>query len=124
MNLFNVANHLLNLTQTECESENSATSTEEIFLAEWLFEVPKSFKGSYFCELYNYDSLDFDNECDEMTEDEESDNDKVDYDENEHSDIKDHFTLEEMENIIECVDEHPNTKSATISSRFKKVKYM
>jgi len=101
MNLLNVAKHLLHLAQTECGSGNSATTTDEIFLAERLFEVLKSFKGSYFSELYTYDTLDFDDECDEMTNEEESDDDNDDYDENEPSDIENHFTLEEMENIIE-----------------------
>ncbi|CAF4898172.1 unnamed protein product [Rotaria sp. Silwood1] len=124
MNLLNVAKHLLHLAQTECGSENSATTSDEIFLAERLFEVLKSFKDSYFSELYTYDSLDFDDEWDEMTNEEESDDDNDDYDENQHSDIENRFTLEEMENIIEWVDQHPNAKIATISNRFKKVKYM
>ncbi|CAF1545629.1 unnamed protein product [Rotaria sp. Silwood1] len=120
MNLLNVAKHLLHLAQTECGSENSATTSDEIFLAERLFEVLKSFKDSYFSELYTYDSLDFDDEWDEMTNEEESDDDNDDYDENQHSDIENRFTLEEMENIIEWVDQHPNAKIATISNRFKK----
>jgi len=124
MNLLNVVKHLHHLVQTECESENSATINDEIFLAERLFDILKSLKGSYFSELYTYDNLDFDDECDEMTTEEEADDDNDDYDENEHSDVENHFTLEEMENIVEWVDQHPHAKIATISNRFKKVKYM
>jgi len=124
MNLVNIAKHLLYLAQTEFGSGNSAITTDEIVIAQRLFEVLKSFKDSYFNELYTYDTLEFDDEYDEMSDEEESDNDTNDYNENEHSDIKNLFTLEEMENIIEWVDEHPNAGIATISHRFKKVKYM
>ncbi len=65
MNLWNVAKHFLHLTQTECGSENSATSIEEIFLAEWLLGFLQSFKSNYFNALYTYDSLDFDDEYDD-----------------------------------------------------------
>jgi hypothetical protein len=40
------------LPHTEYGFENSATTTDEIFAAEQLFEVLKSFKDSYFSELY------------------------------------------------------------------------
>ncbi|CAF1273376.1 unnamed protein product [Rotaria sordida] len=120
MNLLNVAKHLLHLAQTEYGFEKSATTNDEFFLAERLYEILKSIKDSHFSELYTYDCLDFDDECDEMTTEEESDDDNDDYDENEDSDIQTHFTLEEMENIIEWVDQHPNAKIATISNRFKK----
>ncbi|CAF2914143.1 unnamed protein product [Rotaria sp. Silwood2] len=45
-----------------------------------------------------------------------------DYVENDGFDLKNRFTLEEMENIIELVDQHPNVRFATVSNRFKKIK--
>ena len=123
MNLLNIAKHLLYLAETEYTSENSATTADEIFAAERLFEILKSFKDSYFNELYSYDTLEFEDEFDEMTD--EEDGDEIDdYNENEYSDLKSSFTLEEMEKIIEWVDQHPNAGFATISCRFRKVKYM
>ncbi|CAF1224691.1 unnamed protein product [Rotaria sordida] len=134
MNLLNIAKHLLHLTQTEYGSENSATTTDEIFVAERLFQVLKSFTDSYFSELYTYDTLEFEDEYDEMADAEESNDDMTneedtddemdDYDETDHSDLKNRFTLEEMENIIEWVDEHPNARFVTISNRFRKIKSM
>ncbi|CAF3921063.1 unnamed protein product [Rotaria sp. Silwood1] len=124
MNLLNIVKHLLYLTQTEFGSENSSTTADEILTAERLFEVLKSINVSYFTELYTYDTLDLDNEYDELTNEEQSNDDINDYNENEHSDINDHFTLEEMEKIVEWVDQHPNAGLETISHRFKKVKYM
>lgn len=123
MNLLNIAKHLLYLAETEYTSENSATTADEIFAAERLFEILKPFKDSYFNELYSYDTLEFEDEFDEMTD--EEDGDEIDdYNENEYSDLKSSFTLEEMEKIIEWVDQHPNAGFATISCRFRKVKYM
>ncbi|CAF0978368.1 unnamed protein product [Rotaria sp. Silwood1] len=111
MNLLNITKYLLDLTQTKFESENSSTTTDEIFAAERLFEVVKSFKDSNFNELCTYDAVEFEDEYDEMTDEEESNeemtdeggsNDEMDnYDENYHSDLKNHFPLEEMQNIIE-----------------------
>ncbi|CAF4899008.1 unnamed protein product, partial [Rotaria sp. Silwood1] len=120
MNLLNIVKHLLYLTQTEFGSENSSTTADEILTAERLFEVLKSINVSYFTELYTYDTLDLDNEYDELTNEEQSNDDINDYNENEHSDINDHFTLEEMEKIVEWVDQHPNAGLETISHRFKK----
>jgi hypothetical protein len=74
--------------------------------------------------MYTYDTLEFNNEYDEMIDEEENYDDVDDYNETEQSDIKNRFTLEEMENILEWVDQHPNAELATISHRFKKVKYM
>jgi hypothetical protein len=88
MNLLNIDKHLLHLTQNEYGSENFATTTNEIFAAERLFEVLKSFKDSYFGELYTYDTLEFDDEYEEMTDADESDDKIDDYNENEHSAIK------------------------------------
>jgi len=123
MNLLNIAKHLLHLAQAEYGFENSTTSTGEILAAEQLFEVLKSFKDSHFSELYTYDTLEFEDEYDEMTDEEEKD-ENDDYDENGHFNLKNRFTLEEMENIIEWVDEHPNARFATISNRFKNIKSM
>ncbi|CAF3310185.1 unnamed protein product [Rotaria sp. Silwood2] len=139
MNLLNIAKHLLYLAETEYTPENSATTTDEVLAAERLFEVLKSFKDSYFNEMYSYDTLEFEEEFDEiadedknddevadeesddeMTGDEENDNEFDDYNEKEHSYIRNRFTLEEMENIIEWVDQHSNARFSTISHRFKK----
>ena len=124
MKLSNIAKHLLHLAQTEYGLENSATTTDEIFAAEQLFEVLQSFKDIDFSELYTYDTLEFEDEYDEMT-DEEGNNDEIhDYDENSHFNLQNRFTLEEMENIIEWVDQHPNTRFATICNGFRKIKSM
>ncbi|CAF3039712.1 unnamed protein product [Rotaria sp. Silwood2] len=101
MNLLNIAKHLLYLAQTEYGSENSATTTDEFFAAKRLFEVLKSFKDSYFSELYIYDTPELHDEYDEMTNEEENDDGIDDYNENEYSDKENRFILEEMENIIE-----------------------
>ncbi|CAF1322642.1 unnamed protein product [Rotaria sordida] len=61
---------------------------------------------------------------DDITNEEDTDDEMDDYDETDHSDLKNRFTLEETENIIECVDEHPNARFATISNRFRKIKSM
>ncbi|CAF4842507.1 unnamed protein product, partial [Rotaria sp. Silwood2] len=91
MNLSKIAKHLQYLTKNEYGYENSATTTDEIFAAERLFEVLKSFKSSYFNELNTYDTLEFDDEYDEMTDDEENDDEIDDCNENVHSDIKNRF---------------------------------
>jgi hypothetical protein len=118
MNLINITEYLLYLVKAECGSGNSETTTDEVFLAKRLFEILKSFKDNYFNEMFTYETLEFDDEYDEMTNEEDSDDDADDYDENEHFDIQNQFTLEEMENIVEWVDQHPNAKIATISNRF------
>ncbi|CAF1424230.1 unnamed protein product [Rotaria sp. Silwood1] len=142
MNLLKIAKHLY-LAETEYTSGNSATTADEVVAAERLFEVLKSFKDSYFNEMYSYDTLEFKDEFDEtadedenddemadeesddeMTDDEENHNELDDYNEKEHSYIRNRFTLEEMENIIEWVDQHPNARFSTISHRFKKIKSM
>ncbi|CAF1538898.1 unnamed protein product, partial [Rotaria sp. Silwood1] len=51
MNLLNIVKHILHLTENEYDSENSPTTTDEIFAAERLFEVLKSINVSYFTEL-------------------------------------------------------------------------
>ncbi len=70
MNLLNIAKHLLYFAQTQHMPENAATTTDAIFASERLFEVLKLLKDSYFSELYTYDTLEFDDEYDEMTDDE------------------------------------------------------
>ncbi|CAF4343610.1 unnamed protein product, partial [Rotaria sordida] len=119
MNLLNIVKHLLDLAQTGFGYGNSAMTTDEIFIAERLFEVLKSFKDSYFSELYSYDSLEFEDEYDETAEEEveeedsndetteeedssgettdeaKSDDEMDDHNENEHSDLRNRFTLDE-----------------------------
>ncbi|CAF1132486.1 unnamed protein product [Rotaria sordida] len=133
MNLVNIAKHLLHLTQLEFCSEDSPTSADEIFASQQLFEILKTFKDGYFHELYPYQSLNFHDEYDESTEEEDSadgeestdeEQNTGDFDENESLEIQTNFTLEEVEKIVEWVDEHPNYKFASIKNRFRKVKYM
>jgi len=145
MNLVNIAKHLLHLTQMEFHFENSTTSEDEVLASQQLFEILRTFKDSYFNELHTYESLDFHDEYDEMTdegdsaEEEESINEEEstdeqestdeeqnidDYDESQYLDIQNNFTLEEMEDIVQWVDQHPNYKIASIKNRFRKVKDM
>ncbi|CAF3793990.1 unnamed protein product [Rotaria sp. Silwood1] len=126
MNLVNNAKHL-HLTQLEFCSEDSPTSADETFASQQLFEILKTFEDGYFHELYTYQSLDFHDEYDETTDEEELADEEQnigDYDENESLEIQTNFTLEEMEKIVEWADEHPNYKFASIKNRFRKVKYM
>ena len=133
MNLLNIAKHLVFITEKSFPHETSQTSANEIAAAEQLFEVLKSFKDSHFSELDAYQTLDFHDEYDEISEEENSADeenlDKSDDDENDGDDENQHanminnqFTLEEMENIIEWVDQHPNYNFTTIKHRFRKVK--
>ncbi|CAF4985357.1 unnamed protein product, partial [Rotaria magnacalcarata] len=69
MNLVNIAKHLLYLTQTEFHFQNSTTSEDEVLTSQHLFEILKTFKDSYFNELHTYESLDFQDEYDEMKDD-------------------------------------------------------
>jgi hypothetical protein len=139
MNLVNIAKHLLHLTQMEFHFQNSTTSEDEILASQQLFEILKTFKDSYFNELHTYESLDFHDEYDEMTDegdsaDEEESIDEEEstdaehntdhYDEVQYLDIQNNFTLEEMEDIVEWIDQHPNYKIASIKNRFRKVKHM
>ncbi|CAF5008561.1 unnamed protein product, partial [Rotaria sp. Silwood1] len=122
MNLVNNAKHL-HLTQLEFCSEDSPTSADETFASQQLFEILKTFEDGYFHELYTYQSLDFHDEYDETTDEEELADEEQnigDYDENESLEIQTNFTLEEMEKIVEWADEHPNYKFASIKNRFRK----
>ncbi|CAF4360959.1 unnamed protein product [Rotaria sp. Silwood2] len=119
MNLVNIAKHLLYLTQSEFGFKDSTPSDDEIFASQQLFEILKSFKNNYFNELYSNQSLDFHDEYDETTDEEGSTDEETstdeeekidDYDENQYLDVQNNFTVEEMENIVEWVDQHPNRK--------------
>ena len=72
MTLFNIAKHLVFLTEKSFPHETSQTSANEISAAEQLFELLKSFKDSHFSELDSYETLDFPDEYDEIFEDENS----------------------------------------------------
>ncbi|CAF1485813.1 unnamed protein product [Rotaria sordida] len=136
MNLMNIAKHVLHLTQVEFYCENSPTSDDEILASQQLFEILKTFKDSYFNELHTYETLDFHDEYDDMTDkedstDEEKSNDEEestdeeqnmdDYDDNQYLNIRNNFTLEEMEDIIEWVDEHPNYTFANSGNILKRM---
>ena len=139
MNLVNIAKHLLHLAQMEFGFENSSTSGDEIFASQQLFKILKTFKDSYFNELYTYETLDFHDEHDAMTDEEGSNNEErssdeerstddeentTKYDEHQSLNVRNSFTLKEMEEIVEWVDQHSNYKLASIKNRFRKVKYM
>ena len=139
MNLANIAKYRLYLTQTNFHFENSTISEDEILASQRLFQILKTFKDSYFNELHTYQSLDYSDEYDEGTdegdsadEDESIDGEEStdkeqtidDYDETHCLDSQNNFTLKEMENIVEWVDEHLNCKIASINNRFRKVKHM
>ncbi|CAF3011152.1 unnamed protein product [Rotaria sp. Silwood2] len=120
----NIVEHLLDLTKAEFGFEAKTTTTsDEIFASQQLFEMLKAFKHSCFNELHTYDSLEFDDEYDDMM-DEESSDDSDDFEENHDPDLRNLFTLEEMKSIAEWVDQHPNYTIATISRRFRKIKSM
>jgi len=127
MNLVNIVKHLLHLTQSEFYFDSSPTSADEIFAAQQLFEILKSYENSHFSELDTYETLDADDEYDEMIDEENGTDEEEhidDYDPDQYSDSRDNFTLEEMINIVQWVDEHPNYTFETIKHRFRKVKDM
>jgi hypothetical protein len=133
MNLVNIAKYLLHLTRMEFGFEDTIPNADEVFAAQQLFEILKTFEDSYFNELHTYQTLNFHDEYDETTDEEESaDEDEsnddeestADYDENQSLEIRNNFTLEEMQEIVEWVDQHPNYKLSSIKQRFQKVKYM
>ena len=125
MNLVNIVEHLLDLTRAGfgLEAKTTTITIDEIFASQQLFVILKAFKHSCFSELYTYDSLEFDNEYDDVIDEENSD-ESDDFEENQDQGIRNHFTLEEMESIIEWVDQHPNCTIASISHRFRKIKSM
>ena len=123
MNLMNIVEHL-DLTKAGFGLEAKITTTsDETFASQQLFVILKGFKHSCFSELHIYDSLEFDNEYDD-TIDEENSDELDNFEENQDRDIRNHFTLEEMESIIEWVDQHLNCTIASISHRFRKIKSM
>jgi hypothetical protein len=90
------------LTQIEFHFENLTTSEDEVLAAQQLFKILKTFKDSYFNELHTYETLDFHDEYDEMTDEGDSadeeeltneDQNIEDYDENQYVDIKNSFTF-------------------------------
>ncbi len=110
MNLVNIAKHLFYLIQSEFSFDASTPSDDEIFASQQLFKILKSFKNSYFNELYTYQGLDFDDQYNETTDEEDTTDEEEsadeeentnDYDENQYSNIYNHFTLEEMDKIVE-----------------------
>jgi hypothetical protein len=132
MNLVNIAKHLLHLTQMKFHLENSTTTEDEILASQQLFETLKTFKDGHFNELHIYQTLDFSDEYDEMMDGEDSSDEEEstdeeqnvdDYDDSGYLDVQNDFTLEEMEEIVEWVDQHPNYKIASIRNRFRKVKH-
>ncbi|CAF2880172.1 unnamed protein product [Rotaria sp. Silwood2] len=125
MNLVNVAKHLLHLAETNFGSANAVTNSDEMFASQQLFEVLKTYKNSYFSEFCTYETLEFNDEYDNMTDEEESNDDEDDdYVKNQYMDISSNFTMEDMENIIEWIDEHSNYSFSTIQHRFRKIKSM
>jgi hypothetical protein len=127
MNLVNITKHLYHLAQQEYGLSNATTSDIEILAARQLFQVLKTFENSYFNELDTYQSLEFSDEYDENHDSEESndENDEnYDDDETEDAEIGSNFTLEEMKNVVDWVDEHPNYSSSTILHRFRKLRSM
>ncbi|CAF3473549.1 unnamed protein product, partial [Rotaria sp. Silwood2] len=121
------------LSNNACVLLSSVTNADEIFASQQLFEILKTFIDSCFNELHTYQSLNFPDDYDEVTDEEDSADEKEsideeehidDYDENQYLGIQNNFTLEEMENIVEWVDQHPTYKFASIRQRFRKVKYM
>jgi hypothetical protein len=78
--------HLLHLIQIEFCFEDTIPSVDEIFASQQLFKILKTFKNSYFNELYTYQTLDFHDEYDETTNEEESTDDGESSDEEENID--------------------------------------
>ena len=101
MNLSNVAKHLLSLTEAEYGLATSVISVDETFISQQLFEVLKSFKDCHFNELYSYETLEFDDEFHDITDENESNEDIDDYAKNEQIDILNNFTLNEMKVVID-----------------------
>ena len=116
MNLLNIAKHLLYLTQMEFAFEDTKPSADEIFASQQLFKILKTFKDSYFNELHSYQTLDFHDEYDAMTDEEES----TDEDENQSSEFQNNFTLEGMQHIVEWLISIQTKKLHLLSVGFEK----
>jgi hypothetical protein len=52
--------------------EDTILNADEVFASQQLFKIFKTFEDSYFNELHAYQTLDFHDEYDEMTDEEES----------------------------------------------------
>ncbi|CAF0942872.1 unnamed protein product [Didymodactylos carnosus] len=85
MNLLNMAKHL-HLTQMEFGFEDTIPSADEIFASQQLFKILKTFEDSGFSELRTYQTLDFHDEYDEMTDKEESTDEEESNDEQDNID--------------------------------------
>ncbi|CAF1542093.1 unnamed protein product [Rotaria magnacalcarata] len=110
----------------EFHFQNSTTSEDKALASQQLFQILKTFEDSYFNELHTYEPLDFHDEYDKMTDEGDSADEEQNIDECEESqylDIQNNFTLEEMEDIVEWVDQHPNYIMASIKNRCRKVKH-
>ena len=71
--MLNIAKHLLHLTQIEFGFEDTKPTADEIFASQQFFKILKTFQDSYFNELHSYQTLDFHDEYDAMTDDEDID---------------------------------------------------
>ncbi|CAF2732337.1 unnamed protein product, partial [Rotaria sp. Silwood2] len=85
----------------KCGFEDTIPTADETFASQQLFKILKAFDNSYFNELHAYQTLDFHDEYDEITDEEESTDDEHssdeeegidDYDENQSSEIQNNFT--------------------------------
>ncbi|CAF3274439.1 unnamed protein product, partial [Rotaria sp. Silwood2] len=82
----------------EFSFEDSRKNPDEIFAAQQLFEILKTFRDKGFNELYIYRSLEFHYEYDEVTDEEDSVDEEEnidDYDEQQYLHNQSHFILEE-----------------------------
>ena len=79
MNSVNVAEYLLYLTENNFTSADDVTSSNEIFAAQRLFQILKSYRSSSFNELYGYETLDFNDEFDALSDEEENNSEEDDY---------------------------------------------
>ncbi|CAF2117601.1 unnamed protein product, partial [Rotaria magnacalcarata] len=69
-----------------------------------------------------YETLNFNDEFDDMCDEREIDSEDDDYVKNQYVEMSSNFTVEEMENTIECIDEHPNYSFSTIQHRLQTIK--
>ncbi|CAF4775637.1 unnamed protein product [Rotaria magnacalcarata] len=104
MDLVNVAKYILHLT------ENNFGCANDVY------------RNSYFNEIHSYETLNFNDEFDDMYDEREIDSEDDDYVKNQYVEMSSNFTVEEMENTIECIDEHPNYSFSTIQHRLQTIK--
>ena len=67
MNLVNVAKRL-HRTRIDFRSANAMTSSDEKFASQQLFEFLKTYKNSCFSEFCTYETLECNDECDDMSD--------------------------------------------------------